>query len=147
MNPFFKNINISDFFRKIKLKFSIYMIQINPEKFPVDSIIKLRKPFLKKLQFSRKNFRLFGNFQWKICCFFENIKVFTRIFEISFRSIYNSSGKNSGILLEAEASPIFPGGWGTPHPLKGDHAPPQWSGGEGSPDAWEVSFLKRFSKS
>ena len=54
---------ISEFFRKIKLKFSIFMIHINPEKFPVDSIIKLRKPFLKKLQFSGKNFRIFGNFQ------------------------------------------------------------------------------------
>ena len=69
MHPFFKNINIflaqksiflrklsknrtdftrsSEFFRKITLKFSILWYPINPEKFPLDSITKLRKLFSK----------------------------------------------------------------------------------------------------
>ena len=60
-NPFFlRKLSIngtdfprnSEFFRKIKIKISIFMMHINPEVFPVDSIIKVRKPFLKKLQVS-----------------------------------------------------------------------------------------------
>ena len=61
---------ISEVFRKIKLKFSIFMIHINPEKFPVDSII--RKAFLKNYNF-QANF--FGFFE----IFYERFAVFSKI--------------------------------------------------------------------
>ena len=103
MNPFFKNINIflaqnihffstktlengidftriPEFFRKIKLKFSIFMMHINPEKVSVDSIITLRKLF-EKITIFRQNFSVFWKFSMKdLLFFFENFKLFTRIF-------------------------------------------------------------------
>ena len=60
---------IVNFFAKLKLKISIFMMHINSEKFPVDSIIKLRKPFLKYYNFQAKTFG-FWKFSMKDLLFF-----------------------------------------------------------------------------
>ena len=96
MNPFFKNINIfiaqkihfflrklsingtdfprnSEFFRKIKIKISIFMMHINSEFY-----YQVKKTFFEKLQFSGKNFRFLEIFNERFAVFFERGYPFLR---------------------------------------------------------------------